>query len=96
MRVISSMFSIQNIFPVFGLTFIKNNPYIFKPEDYGWVLNSNKYVLNWFEGDQLSKFVSDVIQTPSGVQGNESGESYDCENDGNNGYDDDNDENEDD
>lgn len=42
------------------------NPSIFSPENNGWVMENGQYNFNWFHGDQLPSFVSDLLQNEPG------------------------------
>lgn len=44
-----------------------SKPTLRKPENNGWVLESGQYHFKWFEGDQLPNYVSDSLQTLSGM-----------------------------
>ncbi|GFW37609.1 uncharacterized protein TNCV_4028051 [Trichonephila clavipes] len=40
---------------------------IFSPENNGWILEDNQYHFKWFDGDQLSAFVCELLQDESEV-----------------------------
>lgn len=37
------------------------NPSDLDPEEHGWLLKDNQYVINWYEGDQLPQTITNII-----------------------------------
>jgi len=44
------------------------NPTIYQPDNNGWEKENDQYHFKWFEGDQLPNYVSDSLETQSGMQ----------------------------
>lgn len=42
------------------------HPSTLSPENNGWILKDTQYDFNWFDGDQLSSFVSESLENKLG------------------------------
>lgn len=46
----------------------QKNPCDLKPEDHGWLLQDNYYVINWYDGDQLPESILNIISDDTDPQ----------------------------